>query len=647
MATNAQKMHLDPQAISMVLWACATQRAAAGTLPRHLADQAAAQLPRLSPQGVANVLWACAHLRLQRPPLAAALAAHRTGLVAGLGLAGVPPQAAANALWALARLPAADAGVRGLFDEVAEAALRRAPEWRPQEAAAVAWSVAVARARGTAARGVLLQAAGQAAELANCGGAAARDEASCRLLAGAAWSLAAAGLRQAPLWDSLAAAAVRLAPALSSQELANTSWAFVTASAADAPGLLPALASAAPAHLPELAGAELSAVSWALAPSRHRDPPWLGALGTVIAKDAGQLELHRLASLAWSWATTEGDPELLSTHVLPAAQAHVRRLSGPGCAPAGAAAEEAVLQLAWSFSPLGVSDEHFLADAEALLRKAGRERDRRARSAAEEAARAAGARPACAPADDAPAVVHVWQDVAFVHKPPGWEVDGGADAGTALTAPRRGVRRPSLCHCLLPCHRPRRGRGLRPHGAARRAVVRAGAVRALARGPARAAPLAGRARRRAGVRRALPRAPPAGARPHRHAAEGVAGRGHRGAGRRSARPHAGGALRLAAGRGPGLRGGALQPGGHLHSLGAEAPGAVPPRVPGAPRGVRRAVRARQLPPRPQLVPQELPAQVPAGAPPRGPRRRPRRGRGSAARRPPRRLARTACGGGRG
>ena len=420
---------MDAQGISMTLWSFAAL-AVQGPLVEVVLGHAAVAVPQMSAQGVSNTLWACASLRQFHKPLLLAVEAVPASI-----LSAGSTQAVANVVWATARL-----SVESPLQRAAVAvAQQRARELRAEEAAAVLWALA-ALAQGKACEETL-------AVMSVVSEQALRQR-TPKAMAASAWAFATLAVT-GPFWPRMAAATLTVlgAQGFSPQELAHTCWAFATVlcSRRAMPGLWTALARAALGQT-KLSPTELAAVSWSMAAVRFVCPEWSANLPR-LCKGCRGMNLRALASVAWSWTTLAFSSRFLEEEVMPAADKevhfHLQQL-GTGSSLERPKPEvhrellDPLLQLVWAFSFAKVRAEPLMTSASSLAIEIGRRWD--------------SCLPFKAPGDEAPADVTEGPEpeillsadgILFLHKPPGWEVDGGKDA-----VPRPGSSPPKLSSFL-------------------------------------------------------------------------------------------------------------------------------------------------------------------------------------------------------
>ncbi|CAJ1383419.1 unnamed protein product [Effrenium voratum] len=414
---------LDAQGVSMVMWSLAVL---SHSEVEPLLASVVLKLPELSIQGVSNTLWACAVLRQERTPMMNAL--QRQPMLSKVAFAS--SQAASNIVWATARLSWAGSPIQ---EAAAQLACHRVLELRPAEAAAIVWAIAGKSRPGPRARRALDLITQQAV--------------SCpepKIMAACVWSMATLLVTAKPLWEQLQAAVEAVskqAKGFKSQELSHVFWGLASVSLSSSSPLWQALAHAALSQIQELSSTELAAISWAMAATRCVWPTWSTALAASRAHDTPNL--RTLASLAWSWATLEFESGFLSSSVNEQACKLVKayadafpQLPAAACPPGSARSScnpcraelhkeliDPLLQLSWAFSFAKVDSTLYQSEAKILLRHVGSTWDKEFSLSTAPIRRTS--------TFDEPQVLLQKPGVVLVLKPPGWEVDGGKDAGQA------------------------------------------------------------------------------------------------------------------------------------------------------------------------------------------------------------------------
>ncbi|CAE7237022.1 Ribosomal large subunit pseudouridine synthase C [Symbiodinium microadriaticum] len=411
---------MDAQGLSMTMWSFASLRVQSHV--RVVVRHALAAMSQMSAQGVSNTLWACASLRQDQEPLLQ-LAEADVSILSKLSTCFT--QAAANVIWATARLSEGWAMQRTAA-QVAEA---RAPELRAEEAAAVLWALAVAAPAKAAFEGrkdrlsVLTVVSEHALR-----------QLHPKSLAASAWAFATLA-ETGPFWTRFAAAtstALRTR-SFSSQELAHTCWAFATVvySQQMAQGLWTDLGDAVLSQ-PKFSATELAAVSWSMAAARFTCPGWSEQF-PEMSRGCKGMNLRALASVAWSWTTLTFSVSFLEDTVMPAASSEVRfhleQLGSLDWAKADVHREllDPLLQLAWAFSFAKVPAEPLLALASSLAVGVGRRWDL-ASSKSDGTLSVDAVSSPDGDGEQTPRILLNDKGILFLHKPPGWEVDGGRDA---------------------------------------------------------------------------------------------------------------------------------------------------------------------------------------------------------------------------
>lgn len=258
-----------------------------------LAPEVVRRLPALPPRSIASVLWAYAQPLRDRADVASAAAAE-----------------AAEATEAVEAAEAADVAAAA---EVVDAAEGR------QHAVAVAIGAAPAAERASAAVGgartavgapadepfacalTVFAAAAAALDGSGGGGGATRQSWLAADLADVAWAFAAAGVRAAPVYAWLGAAAAECARAgeVRPREIAVLAWAFATAADARAATALDgALAGAAVGAISQMGARELAMFAWARA-------SWPAA-GTASARAPAAAPTTAPAAAASAATSTRG-----------------------------------------------------------------------------------------------------------------------------------------------------------------------------------------------------------------------------------------------------------------------------------------------------------------------------------------------------
>ena len=143
------------------------------------------------------------------------------------------------------------------------------------------------------------------------------------------------------------------------------------------------------------------------------------------------MNLRALASVAWSWTTLTFSVSFLEDTVMPAASSevrlHLQQLDGLDWAKADVHREllDPLLQLAWAFSFAKVPAEPLLAMASSLAVGVGRRWD--SASSSDGTLSTAVSSPD-GDGEQKPRILLKDSGIVFLHKPAGWEVDGGRDA---------------------------------------------------------------------------------------------------------------------------------------------------------------------------------------------------------------------------
>jgi len=120
-----------------------------------------------------------------------------------------------------------------------------------------------------------------------------------------AWSMSKLIVRDLPLLESLAAAAIRRCNAFGHQHLSNTAWSWSTLAVADAGPLLHAIASSALPKLTDFGAQALANTSWACARLRLEASPLMAALAAAaipIITAGGDFRPQGIANTAWAFA---------------------------------------------------------------------------------------------------------------------------------------------------------------------------------------------------------------------------------------------------------------------------------------------------------------------------------------------------------
>ncbi|CAE7402323.1 rluD [Symbiodinium sp. CCMP2592] len=410
---------MDAQGLSMTMWSFASLKVQSHV--RVIVGHALAAMSQMSAQGVSNTLWACASLREDQEPLLQLLAEAEADAPILSKLSTCSTQAAANVVWATARL----SGGWAMQRTAAQVAKARAPELRAEEAAAVLWALAVTAPKVAVERKERLSVVSVVSEH-------ALRQLHPKSLAASAWAFATLA-ETGPFWTRFAAAtstALRT-ESFSSQELAHTCWAFATVvySQQMAQGLWTDL-GAALLGLRKFSATELAAVSWSMAAARFVCPGWSEQF-PEISRGCKGMNLRALASVAWSWTTLTFSVSFLEDTVMPAANSevrfHLQQLDSLDWAKADVHREllDPLLQLAWAFSFAKVFAEPLLAMASSLAVGVGRRWD--LGSSSDGTLSTAVSSPD-GDGEQKPRILLKHGGILFLHKPAGWEVDGGRDA---------------------------------------------------------------------------------------------------------------------------------------------------------------------------------------------------------------------------
>ena len=302
---------------------CRPARSKGGGMEALLCARTAAVLAgaeNVTPRSLTSIAWAVGKLRLSDAPLLAALVAQASAQLArgGLDAFGI-----ANVAWALATLYTAATSATtetvspqhgGLCDALAEAALARPQEFKPQELTNLLWAFATLKRRHAR----LFEALGEVAT-------GRMGEFTPQGLSQTVWAFSKLNLSKHSLLLAAAAAALPRLASYDPQSVATLAWAFANLEVEHRP-LMAAVSQHASARPTAFDSASASQLLWAL--SRLSDgvePLAVEALARRLREVASAgLEpkqlLYALGALAKLPPSTDGElPAVLCSAAIDAA----------------------------------------------------------------------------------------------------------------------------------------------------------------------------------------------------------------------------------------------------------------------------------------------------------------------------------------
>ncbi|EFJ51245.1 hypothetical protein VOLCADRAFT_87862 [Volvox carteri f. nagariensis] len=196
----------------------------------------------------------------------------------------------ANSAWAFGKLKYVPSG--GLPSVIAQAALRRMPEFSPQNLSNLVWSFVYMHHADE----VLLSAASRFV-------CARVGEFKPQELANIVWAFASLGHRDDQMLHVAAKQAQRIAPLFKEQELSNMLWALGKMSLRDQPQVLEALMEETRVKLPAFLPQGISNVAWALASVGHPDMQFLDQVVAQCGNQLAAFDVQALANLVWAMAS--------------------------------------------------------------------------------------------------------------------------------------------------------------------------------------------------------------------------------------------------------------------------------------------------------------------------------------------------------
>jgi hypothetical protein len=177
-------------------------------------------------------------------------------------------------------------------------------------------------------------------------------------LANTAWAFATVGRSDPSLFLALAKNAVKRVNTFNAQDLANTAWAFATAGLPDAP-LYAALAKAVKSRAFDFNAQGLANTAWAFAKAGRPDAALFDELAKAAIQRMSDFNAQGLANTAWAFARVRHLDALLFTALARTAEPRMMSFNAQNLA-----------NLAWAFATAGLSDASlFAALARAVERR--------------------------------------------------------------------------------------------------------------------------------------------------------------------------------------------------------------------------------------------------------------------------------------
>eukprot|EP00929_Paragymnodinium_shiwhaense_P018247 TRINITY_DN12847_c0_g4_i1.p1 TRINITY_DN12847_c0_g4~~TRINITY_DN12847_c0_g4_i1.p1 ORF type:complete len:1172 (+),score=175.39 TRINITY_DN12847_c0_g4_i1:62-3517(+) len=401
-----------------------------------LADQAAsiAKHHELPAQAVACMLWAvansCGPSRIDEETLSVLLHVTRERL------ASFKPEELSMVAVALAKLSTSDE--EGIYETIADVAIRIGAELQAQEVANIAWAFASAKVvhrplqNALATRFLVGTQMFAPQELANVAWSFATllqanmhvfrtilatssprlSEFKPRELSSLAWSLPTVSVSVAGVATEFSAAIQQLHGRLSAQSLSNLAWSFATSMSNDLK-IFEVLATEALPTLDHFESQDLSNFAWAFATVAASDATLFDALAQKAIKELDEFKTQELSMLAWAFATLAFQDTQLFKGISRMSVQKSAYMSAQSCS-----------NIVWSFGRLQLGDLELFQTAERqLVQDLGQAMDETALFSALELrpSQVSSTAVQSAQNDHEPTIVLDLSDRLVLHKPPGWE----------------------------------------------------------------------------------------------------------------------------------------------------------------------------------------------------------------------------------